>query len=288
MRVSNVQVLGRRVRVLEEGTGEGRDPVLMIHGVGGWAENWLEVMEPIARGGRRAIAVDLPGFGESEAPGRVSHFGPRDAHYAKFVGALLDELGVRSAHVVGNSMGGAVAYVFAVSQPERVSSLTLVASGGLGTEIAPFLRLATLPGFVLLSRAFGSPARARQVLATCFHDARRIPAHMVAEVERYGLRSFPEFVRALRSGVWIFGLKRHVRAHWMGQASRYGGPVLVIWGRQDAVLPMMHLDDVGSVFPRAEVRVVEECGHLPMAERPDEFLSALLPFLDRAEAAAAA
>ena len=85
IRSKTVNVMGLRTRVLEEGDAARGDPVLMIHGVGAWAENFREVMEPIARTGRRAIAFDLPGFGESEAPGDVEHFGPRDAFYPRFV-----------------------------------------------------------------------------------------------------------------------------------------------------------------------------------------------------------
>lgn len=281
----SIRVMGLRTRVLIEGleAASAGDPVVMIHGVGGWAENWREVMTPIAETGRRAIAVDLPGFGESDAPGRVSHFGPRGAFYPAFVRALLDELGIASAHLVGNSMGGAVAFMSAVTMPDRVRSLTLAASGGLGTDIALFLRLATLPGVVTLSRLFGRRDSAAEVLRTCFFDPARVPATMYEEAGRYGLRSFPEFVHALRSGVTIRGVRRSLRAEWIAAAPRYGGPVLVVWGREDAVLPISHLADAKSVFPQAEVAVIERCGHLPMIEQTDAFLRALLPFLARSE-----
>ncbi|HZP95737.1 MAG TPA: alpha/beta fold hydrolase [Candidatus Limnocylindria bacterium] len=288
VRAAMVDVMGLRTRVLEAGDATNGDPVLLIHGVGGWAENWREVMEPIAASGRRAIAVDLPGFGESERPRRASHFDPAEPFYARFVVALLDALGLRSVHLVGNSMGGAVAYMAAVTAPERLRSLTLVASGGLGTDIALFLRLATLPGAIALAKLFGRPSHGREVLRTCFFDTSRIPEALYEEAERYGFASYPEFVRALRSGVTIRGVRPALRSRWIERASRYRGPVLVVWGREDAVLPLHHLDDAKSVFPQAEVRIIERCGHLPMVERPREFLDAVLPFLARAESAVAA
>ena len=283
-----LNVMGLRTRVLEAGDAGRGDPVVLIHGVGAWAENFREVMGPIALTGRRAIAVDLPGFGESEAPGNVAHFGPHDAFYPRFIDALLDELRLPSAHLVGSSMGGAVVYTAAVSQPARVRSMTLVAGGGVGTEVALFLRVCTLPGFPLVARAFGKPAQARNVLRTCFYDPRRIPQPLYAEAERYGYPSFSEFVNALRSGVTIRGVKPAVRDYWVSQAPRYQGPVLVVWGRQDAVLPMTSAADAQEVMPQAQIQLIDQCGHLPMIERPGEFLAALLPFLDRAEAAAAA
>lgn len=281
-----ITALGLRTRVLIEGEGT-RDPVVMIHGVGGWAENWRPVMAPIAATGRSAIAIDLPGFGESERPGSVSHFGPRDALYPRFVVAALDALGVRAAHVVGNSMGGAVAYMTAVSVPERVRTLTFVAGGGLGTDVALFLRLAALPGTITLARIFGRPIHARDSLRTCFYDHTRISEQLYEEAERYGFASFPEFVRALRTCVTIFGVRPELRRHWLALASRYRGPALAVWGREDQVLPVSHLAAAKEVFPQAEVRIIDRCGHLPMLERTEEYLDATLPFFDRSEAAVA-
>jgi pimeloyl-ACP methyl ester carboxylesterase len=126
------------------------------------------------------------------------------------------------------------------------------------------------------------------VLRTCFYDAGRIPETLYDEAERYGYPSFGEFVNALRSGVTIGGVKPSVRDYWVAQAARYQGPVLVVWGRQDAVLPVTDAADAREVLPQAQVRLIDDCGHLPMIEKTDEFLAALLPFLDRAEAAAAA
>jgi len=288
IRSKTLGVMGLRTRVLEEGDAGRGDPVLMIHGVGAWAENFREVMGPIASTGRRAIAFDLPGFGESEPPGDVDHFGPRNAFYPRFIAALLDELHLRSVHLVGSSMGGAVAYTAAVTEPERTRSLALVAGGGVGTEVALFLRLCTLPGVPTLSRLVGRPEQARDVLRTCFYDVHRIPQALYEEAEQYGYPSFAEFVHALRAGVTIRGVKPAVRDYWLALAQRYRGPVKVIWGREDRVIPVEHAAGARHVMPQAEIDVIERCGHLPMIERPDAFLAALLPFLERAEAAAAA
>jgi pimeloyl-ACP methyl ester carboxylesterase len=280
-------VMGLRTRVLESGDPSA-PAVVMIHGVGGWAENFRAVMDPIAATGRRAIAVDLPGFGESEAPGNVSHFGPRDPFYPRFMIALLDALDIRAAHLIGNSMGGSIAYMTGVTAPDRVRSMTFAAGGGLGSDVALFLRLATLPGMITLSRLLGDRHQGPAVLRTCFFDTSRITAELYEESDRFGYRSFPEFVRALRSGLTLRGVKPAVRSYWLGQAPRYGGPSLVVWGREDAVLPISHIADAKEVFPQAEVHVIERCGHLLMAERPDEFLAAVVPFISGAETVAAA
>jgi pimeloyl-ACP methyl ester carboxylesterase len=141
---------------------------------------------------------------------------------------------------------------------------------------------------ITLAKLLGRPEQGREVLRSCFFDPAAIPETLYAEADRYGFASYPEFVRALRSGVTIRGIRPELRRHWIGQAARYAGPILVVWGREDAVLPIGHLAAAKSLFPQAEVRIIERCGHLPMVERSEDFLAALLPFLDGAEARVAA
>jgi pimeloyl-ACP methyl ester carboxylesterase len=289
MEPRTISVEGLRTRVLvEEGRGAERDPIVLIHGVGGWAENWRPVMAALASTGRRVIALDLPGFGQSERPRRVRYFGPDEAFYPRFVIAAMDVLGIERAHIAGNSMGGAVAYMTAVTAPLRTRSLVLVAPGGLGRDVAFFLRACSLPGFGLVARLPRPRGAAREVLRTCFYDAARITPELYEEAERYGNSSFPEFVRALSAGVGIRGVRRSLRDAWVARSSLYGGPALVVWGREDFVLPLRHLADVHATLPQAQVALIERCGHMPQAERPEEFLAATLPFLERAEQAAAA
>jgi pimeloyl-ACP methyl ester carboxylesterase len=289
MEPRTITVEGLRTRVLvEEGRGAERDPIVLIHGVGGWAENWRPVMAALASTGRRVVALDLPGFGQSERPRRVRYFGPDEAFYPRFVIAAMDVLGIERAHIAGNSMGGAVAYMTAVTAPLRTRSLVLVAPGGLGRDVAFFLRACSLPGFGLVARLPRPRSAAREVLRTCFYDAGRITPELYAEAERYGNSSFPEFVRALSAGVGIRGVRRSLRDAWVARSSLYGGPALVVWGREDFVLPLRHLTDVHATLPQAQVALIERCGHMPQAERPEEFLAATLPFLERAEQAAAA
>jgi pimeloyl-ACP methyl ester carboxylesterase len=288
MESRTITVEGLRARVVIEDGGGARDPVVLIHGVGGWAETWRPVVAPLASAGRLVVALDLPGFGESDAPGRVSYFGPEDAFYPRFVLSAMEVLGLERAHIVGQSMGGAVAYMTAVTAPERTRSLVLVAAGGMGEDVALYLRACTLPGMGLVARLPRPKNAARDALRTCFYDARRIPEEFYQEAVRYGNASFAEFVRAISAGVSIRGVRRHLRDAWLSRASRYTGPALAVWGREDYVLPVRHLHDVKRILPQAQAHVIERCGHLAMFERPDEFLAVTLPFLDRAEDAAAA
>src|SRR5207302_6304343 len=214
--------------------------------------------------------------------------GPAEAFSPRCVIAAMDVLGIERAHIAGNSMGGAIAYMTAVTAPMRTRSIVLVAPGGLGRDVAFFLRACSLPGFGLVARLPRPRRAARDVLRTCFYDAGRITPELYEEAERYGNSSFPEFVRALSAGVGIRGVRRSLRDAWVARSALYTGPALVVWGREDFVLPLRHLGDVHATLRQAQIALIDRCGHMPQAERPDEFLAATLPFLDRAEQAAAA
>lgn len=282
-RSREVRVGGLRIRVLEAGPAATRDdPVLLVHGLAGWAENWWPVIPAIAESGRDAIAFDLPGFGESERPRGAKYFDPAEPFYARFVHELLDTLGIERVHLAGHSLGGAIAYTAAAWEPSRFRSLTLVAPGGLGVDLPRELRLMTLPGMELLARWRSSPSIARAVLYSCFHDPSRCPPELLEEAVRYAGVSAGEMIRVLRSCVGLGGIREKVRRSWLSRVHRYRGPALVVWGREDRILPVRHAEAARDLAPQADIRVVDRCGHLVMVERPAEFLGAFLPFLDRA------
>lgn len=308
MDVRTVEVCGARTRVVIAPAPSPRDdPVVLVHGVGAWAENWRQVMPAIAASGRDAIAMDLPGFGESHRIRGMRYFDPgrldgeptpavrwweREpgavTSYAVFVHQLAGVLELDRFHLIGQSLGGAIAYMAAVWRPERVRSLTLVAPGGLGAEFARELRLLTIPGMSLLGFLQRSPDAARSALASCFHDPSRIAPELLAEADRYGPPCFAEMCRVLRAGATLRGIRDSVRRPWVARASRYKGPALVIWGENDEVIPAVHAERSHELAPQADIRLIPSCGHLVMCERPDEFLALLIPFLDSAAAARSA
>src|SRR5262249_56698776 len=126
-----VSVGGRSLRYVRYGEGDD-ETVVLVHGFGGDLLTWLFVAEPLARG-RVVYAVDLPGHGGSS---KDVGDGTVDA-FAAALGAFLDALGIEHAHLVGHSLGGAIAVTYASGRPERVRSLVLGASVGFGEELAP-------------------------------------------------------------------------------------------------------------------------------------------------------
>lgn len=284
MDARTIAVDGRRVRVIDVAPAhDDGEAVVMIHGLGGWAENWRPLIPAIVESGRRAVAVDLPGFGASERVKRARYFDPDEPFYAGFVFRTLDALGIERAHVAGHSFGASVAYMAAVTCPERVRSLTLIAPGGLGRDLARSFRVLALPGVGLLAGLVRSEGATRDVLHACFHDPARCPAETMEEALRYGAPSVGEMARVLRSAVTFRrGIRDEVRRPWIARRGRYTGPALVVWGREDRVLPSSEADEVREIAPQADVRLIGSCGHLVMIERPRELLDVLLPFLEGA------
>src|SRR4051812_47140887 len=125
----DIEAGGRRLRVLDLGDGEAT-PVVLIHGFGADLNGWMFTQPGLAEN-RRAIALDLPGHG-----GSLKEVGAGDpASFAAAIGDALAALGIERAHLVGHSMGGAIAAILASQQPQLVASLTLIAPAGLGPEI---------------------------------------------------------------------------------------------------------------------------------------------------------
>jgi len=285
MRTSTITAAGARIRVIEDGAGH--DAVLFVHGVGGWAENWSETIARVAASGRRAVAFDLPGFGESTAVKDAAYFDPRAPFYPAVVDGVRRALGLARPHLVGHSMGGGIAAVSAVTHPEAWRSMTLVAPGGFGPDIALFLRIFSLP-ILRVTTWLPRPASAgRKVLESCFHDRSRIPAHLYAESARYD-RTYPETLRVMRAVATFRGVRPSLREAWLARAGEYRGPVQVVWGRQDGVIPASHVQALRDAYPGAPIELIDQAGHLVMVEQPDAFAATLLPFLDRVERGPAA
>ncbi|MER7894394.1 alpha/beta fold hydrolase [Micromonospora sp. NPDC094482] len=268
----HVTVGGRRVRHRIDGDGP---PVLLLHGVGRTLRDFTDQHERLAER-FRVHSVDLPGYGGS-LPMAEPHTLPA---LARFVGRYLDVVGVdRPAHLVGNSLGGAVAMRLAVTEPARVASLALVNSAGFGQEVTLALRLLALRP---LGRMMLRPSRAaaRRVERALFHD----PAFATAERIAYALEVArqPYTARVMLETVRSLGGLRGVRPQWreelLTQLAALAVPTLVVWGDRDLILPAAHLEAARTRLPRARTHLFRDCGHMPQIERAEELHRLLLDF----------
>ena len=269
-----VTIDGRRVSVVELGSGP---PVVFIHGLSGTWRNWLEQLPVFARE-HRVIAFDLPGFGESEMPAQTITI----SGYGRFVNALLDELGVGVAAVVGNSMGGFIGIELAIRFPERVERLVLVSAAGLSIESLRNERLLGLLGALdnrlaaytgwLASRSdtlARRPGSRRMIFGVAARHPERLPAPLVSEQVRGSGK--PGFVPALDA------LTDYPIRDRLGEIVC---PTLIVWGAEDRLVPARDADEFARLIPNARKVVWPDTGHVAMLERPAAFNALLEAFLD--------
>ena len=267
------QVGGVQVRYWSEGS-QG-SPVILIHGIGGYVENWWPNNRTLARQ-HRVFAVDLPGFGRSDKPVDAPYDMP---YFATFVRDFMTALSLESASVVGHSMGGGVALQTALTFPQKVSRLVLVDSAGLGREMNLVLRVASLP---VLGEVVTRPSLegSRSLIKAIVHD----PALVIDEDVRfdYEMSILPgaqrAFLKALRSLANVSGQKHTFTGPILDHLPAITQPTLVLWGRDDTVIPMKHAD-VARRIPDIRVRIFEHCGHMPQFEHPDDFDQVVQEFL---------
>ena len=275
-----VEVDGRRVRVRVEGDPHN-PPVLLVHGIGRSLEDWDPQYERLSAD-YRVIAVDVPGFGFSDRPD-----GPITlSTFAKGVLGAADVLGeTRPLHVVGNSLGGAIALQTLALRPARVRSLTLVDPAGFGREVTVLLRMLTVPGIGQLSTRRPTRASARLLERTIFADPALATKARIDHALAIGRQ--PHSGTVLRETAVELGTPgRGVKPGWRRQLAAFAAlhprPTLVMWGERDRVLPAHHIDEARRVFPHAETHLLPGVGHMPQIECPDEFADLLLPFLAKA------
>ncbi len=221
----------------------------------------------------------MPSFGHSAKPSAADY---SPDFFARFVSAYLDALGLERAVVAGNSIGGLVALRLALSEPERVSALGLVASAGLGREVNYALRLPTLPGYgeaaVALGKTpLGAFQRAWSRVPLLFGRPERVPAEWITEQTKIAqLPGFMEAtIAALRAQVAMGGQREVL----LDQLPHLQMPALVICGERDRVFPYAQGQRATSRLRQGILDLIPNCGHLPHVEQPERFISILSEFL---------
>jgi pyruvate dehydrogenase E2 component (dihydrolipoamide acetyltransferase) len=247
----DIEVAGRRLRYLELGEGDGI-PILLVHGFGADLNTWM-FTQPTLSTGRRAVAFDLPGHG-----GSAKDVGAGDPEsLTDAVEGAMGALGIERVHLVGHSMGGAIAALGALRQPERVASLTLIASAGLGPEI----NTSFIEGFVRASRR----REATEVLGLLVDDPALVSRAMVEDVLRYKRLDGVTAALAKIVEAWFGGGRQSVDL--TGRIGTLTMPVQLIWGRNDRIIPVAHAEALSARLP---VHILDEAGHLPHMEESSE------------------
>ena len=243
-------------------------PVLYIHGHLASSATWGAVLGP-ASAGHPAIAVDVPGFGASDRPWPYDYTA---AGEGRSLVAFLDARGIDRAILVGNSFGGGAALLAAADHPERIAALVLVAPATPGMPMDWPIRAMRLPLLGELALALATRALvARGLRRRLFARPERVTENVVDDAWR------PLRVPGTRRAA-LAAIRSDPRPH-RGVEGRVRCPALVIWGREDRLIPAADAARVHALLPGSQLVLIPDAGHLPQREQPEAFARAVAEFL---------
>ena len=235
--------------------------VLLIHGFGGDLDNWLFNIDALAKD-NRVYALDLPGHGRSEK--QLSGNGLDGL--AKAVVAFMDEVDIDSAHLVGHSMGAAVAAMLATTKPERAHSLSLVAAAGIDSGINDEY----IDGFV----SSASRRELKQVLLNLFTDPKLVSRNLVDDLLKYKrLDGVQEVLSKLAGELFPGGEQSTILTENIDAS---GLKTLVIWGAEDRVIPAAHAQNLAN----AKRKIIDGAGHMVQMEKASAVNSMILAHIN--------
>jgi pimeloyl-ACP methyl ester carboxylesterase len=259
---SSLLVGGTRTRLVQVGPADAAEAVVFVHGNPGSADDWEGLAAAAAGTGMRAVAFDLPDFGETVAPEGFAHDVPG---YAGFVGEALKELGVERVHLVIHDFGGPIGLAWAMTNPDALATIVLIGTG-------------VLPGYRWhrLARIWRTPLAGEALQAAATRPLFRF---LVNREEPRGLprefidRMYDQFDRRTRRAV----LKLYratpdpgaMSEDLIGLLRPRDIPALVIWGEHDGYLPFSFAARQREAFPSADVHVLPVSGHWPFADAPE-------------------
>jgi 4,5:9,10-diseco-3-hydroxy-5,9,17-trioxoandrosta-1(10),2-diene-4-oate hydrolase len=257
--------------------GEQGSPVLLVHGFGASVEIWQHNISGLSTA-HRVFALDLVGFGRSHKPDIKYSPSTFMQHLDGFITALdLDRV-----NLVGLSMGGGISLMYTLAYPEKVDKLVLVDSAGLGKELILSMRLMSLP---VIGELMTKPSRKMAYLffKPAVLDSRILKGEFTETY--YMLFSLvgaqQAMLKVLRSVCTIFGPRKDALHSTMFNLDKITAPTLIIWGKQDAILPVKHAYFARGRIPNAHLHIFEQCGHMPNVEKPEEFNRVVLEFLSQ-------
>ena len=271
----SVRVRATDVRYVDLGSNaEGEVPLVLVHGLSGAWQNWLETIPHFSRT-HRVVALDLPGFGESPMPSGWELTIPE---YGRLLGAFCDELGIEHCVLAGNSMGGFITAEVAISDPDRVERLVLVSAAGISharmmrapaTSMARVAAAAAPYAFHWRERALTRPGLRHYALRGVFYKPNGLRPELLWENLHAGLNA-PGMLDAVGG---LVGYDFTVRL------PEIEVPTLIVWGRQDHVVPPVDGVEFERLIPNSRRVVFDRCGHVPQLEQPARFNALLEEFL---------
>lgn len=269
LRFETVETDRGAISTLQAGVGR---PVLMLHGLGGTKASFLPTVGALAPQGRRMIAADLPGFGDSDKP-IAARYDPK--HFSQSVIALLDALGLDEVDIVGHSLGGRVTLEVVMHAPERFGRAVLMTP-----SLAWLRERRWAPLLRLVRPELGLVQPAPQVVVE-----KIVKQVIPGGNSRYAAAGIDEFLRAYTTARGRAAFYAAARNIYLEKPDRFWDrlrnlkpPALFVWGSHDPLVPSAFEKHVREAVPQAE-HVTLDCGHIPQVERPAELHAAIGRFL---------
>ena len=266
LKQNDITFKGLNIQYLEGGQGE---IILFLHGFGANKDNWVRFSKHLTPH-FRVIAPDLPGFGESTRDPAASY---TISEQADRIHAFVNALKLKAFHLGGNSMGGNIAGVYAARYPKYVTSLCLLAPGGVVSAIPSEMYQqidAGKPNPLVVEQ----PEAYDALLDFVFTKRTFIPGAIKHYLTEEAVKNRP-----LNNVIFQHIQEFKKTSSLEGTLNGFTVPTLIIWGKQDRVLHFSGAKILGSVMPNSQVEVIENMGHLPMIERPKEMAEIYLRFL---------
>jgi 2-hydroxy-6-oxonona-2,4-dienedioate hydrolase len=265
--VYDVRIDGVDTRVIEAGDRTA-PPLVCLHGTGGHAEAFIRNLGALSRD-HHVLAYDLPAHGWSSAPDRSYEIDG----YIRHLNAFLESFTLSQATLIGQSLGGWIAAAYTVSHPERVTCLVLVGAGGNTFDPAVMERIRDAS---MAAVETPTAALVRDRVALLFFRQVRADEELVTC--RQAIYSRPGAADAMRKALALQTpeiRRRNLFARW----ADIGQPTLVVWGRDDRIVPLRSGEEIAAELPTGQLVVLDQCGHWPQFEQPEAFHQAILPFL---------
>ena len=266
-----VEVDGMQVHLRDEGPREDSVPIVLLHGTSASLHTWDGWAQSLT-GQRRIIRFDLPAFGLT---------GPHPANdysitaYVHFVNAVLNKLGVTSCVLVGNSLGGQIAWGMALAHPQRVSRLVLVDAAGYplqSTSVPIGFRIARTPGLRTLMEHILPRGVVDSSVRNVYGDPSKVTSELVDRYYELTLRSGNRQALGYRMDQRVSGDEVQIKGLKL--------PTLILWGAKDKLIPLENAQRFAADIQGSRLVVFKNLGHVPQEEDAQETVRALKSFLD--------
>jgi len=263
------------IKLHQKQYGDG-DPILCVHGLGANIFTWRHFISPFSQR-NKLILVDLRGFGSSSKP-RTPHYNI-EAHADDIYRIILRE-DLKDLTLIGNSLGGAISLLVALrlceQEPGRLSKLVLIDAGAYKEYLPGYLKL--MRSFLGALVVYLAPSKlaSKFVLRASYYDKNKITKEQI--------KAYADPIASMEGRYALLQTSRQCipknSDEIVAQLKKITVPTLILWGRQDAVIPLKVGELLDQDIPNSRLEVFEECGHIPQEEKPEETIASISRFIN--------